>query len=105
MIESRVESAVASGSVKQILFEPSGRQLWIVIGKDNEYWTDLELKFCTCKDFYFNTLSGGSDCYHLKSVTKAIEENKFITIKFDDSEYVQFLQAIADDNVNMLTKL
>ncbi len=102
MSESRIDSIVASGSVKKMLFMPSGKSLWIVVGKDNEYWTDPDLGFCTCKDFYFTTLSGGSDCYHLKSVKKAAEENRFMTIRFDDSEYVQFLQALADDSASLL---
>ncbi len=104
MSESRIESIVTSGSVKQILFMPSGKYLWIVVGKDNEHWADLDIKFCTCNDFYFHGLSGGSDCYHLKSIRKAIEENKFVTVKFDDSEYLPFLKAIADDNVNLLSR-
>jgi predicted nucleic acid-binding Zn finger protein len=95
--ESRIESALQSGSIKQVLFQPSGRKLWTVIGKDNEHWTDPELGFCSCKDFYFTTLSGGQSCYHLKSVEKAIKENRFVTVEFDDSEYVQFLQALAED--------
>ncbi len=99
---SRIDDALASGSVKQILFLPSGKRLWIVVGKDNEYWTDPDLGFCSCKDFYFTTLSGGDECYHLKSVRKAIEENRFTTVEFSDSEYVEYLQAIAEDNANLL---
>lgn len=104
MSESRINTAVASGSVKQILFMPSGKHLWIVVGKDSEYWTDLGLKFCSCKDFYFTALSDGSNCYHLKSVRKAVEENKHVILRFDDSEYVQILQAIAEDNMNLLSR-
>jgi predicted nucleic acid-binding Zn finger protein len=102
MSESRVDSAITSGSVKRLLFLPSHRKLRIVVGRDSEYWADPELGFCSCKDFYFTTLSGGDECYHLKSVRKASDENKFITIEFDDSEYVQLLQALADDNMNLL---
>jgi predicted nucleic acid-binding Zn finger protein len=99
---SRVDDAVSSGSVKQMLFLPSGKKLWIVVGKDNEYWADPELGFCSCKDFYFTTLSGGDECYHLKSVRKAAEENRFTKMEFADREYVEFLQAIAEDSANML---
>ena len=91
-----------SCSVKQILFLPSKKKLWIVIGKDNEYWTDPDLGFCSCKDFYFKTLSGGQECYHLKSVRKSVEENMFTTLEFADNEYVGFLQAIAKDSANIL---
>lgn len=99
---SRVEDAISSGSVKQMLFLPSGKKLWIVVGKDNEYWADPDLGFCSCKDFYFTTLSGGDECYHLKSVRKAAEDNRFMKMEFTDGEYIEFLQAIAEDSANML---
>lgn len=101
---SRIDDAVMSGSVKQLLFLPSKKKLWIVVGKNNEYWTDPDLGFCSCKDFYFTTLSGGQECYHLKSVRKALEENKFTAMEFADNEYVEFLQAIAEDSANLLSR-
>jgi len=102
VVQSRVGYTVRSGSVKQMLFLPSGKKLWVVIGRDNEYWTDPELGFCSCKDFYFTTLSGGQDCYHLKSVRKTIQQRGFTAIEFDDSDYTQLLQAVADDNISVL---
>jgi predicted nucleic acid-binding Zn finger protein len=99
---SRVEDVLASGSIKQMLFLPSKKKLWTVVGKDSEYWTDPDLGFCSCKDFYFTTLSGGDECYHLKSVRKAIQENRFTTVKFEDGEYLEYLQAIAEDSANIL---
>jgi len=101
---SRIDDAVQSGSVKQLLFLPSKKTLWIVVGKDNEYWTDPELGFCSCKDFYFTTLSGGDECYHLKSVRKVMQENNFTRVEFDDNEYVNYLQAIAEDSENLLSR-
>ncbi|MDQ3808236.1 MAG: hypothetical protein M3298_08725 [Thermoproteota archaeon] len=103
-MESRVDHAISSGSVKQMLFLPSGKNLWVVIGRDNEYWTDPELGFCSCKDFYFTTLSGGQDCYHLKSVRKAIQQRRFTVIEFDDSEYIHLLHAVANDNICVLSR-
>ena len=102
VVQSRVDYTVRSGSVKQMLFLPSGKKLWVVIGRDNEYWTDPELSFCSCKDFYFTTLSGGQDCYHLKSVRKTIQQRAFTVIKFNDSDYIHLLQAVADDNIGVL---
>ena len=102
VVQSRIDYTVRSGSVKQMLFLPSGKKLWVVIGRDNEYWTDPELGFCSCKDFYFTTLSGGQDCYHLKSVRKTIQQRGFTAIEFDDSDYTQLLQAVADDNISVL---
>lgn len=101
-MQSRIDYTVRSGSVKQMLFLPSGKKLWVVIGRDNEYWTDPELGFCSCKDFYFTTLSGGQDCYHLKSVRKTIQQKGFTAIEFDDSDYIHLLHAVADDNINVL---
>ena len=101
-MQSRVDSIVRSGNVKQMLFLPSGKKLWVVIGRDNEYWTDPELGFCSCKDFYFTTLSGGQDCYHLESVRKAIQQSELTSIEFADSDYARLLQAIADDNISVL---
>lgn len=98
----RVDSLVASGGVKALLFRPSGRRLWIVVGRDSEHWADPELGFCTCKDFYFSTLSGGDPCYHLKSVRKAMEEGGAETIEFADGEYNQVLQATAQDSEMLL---
>jgi predicted nucleic acid-binding Zn finger protein len=97
-----MDYTVRSGSVKQMLFLPSGKKLWVVIGRDNEYWTDPELGFCSCKDFYFTALSGGQDCYHLKSVKKTIQQRGFTAIEFDDSDYTHLLQAVADDNISVL---
>jgi predicted nucleic acid-binding Zn finger protein len=99
---SRVDDAVTSGSVKQLLFMPSGKRLWMVVGRDNEYWTDPELGFCSCKDFYFTALSGGGECYHLKSVKKAMSENRYAAVEFKDSEYIEYLQAIAEDSASVL---
>ncbi|HXV45657.1 MAG TPA: hypothetical protein VD736_03190 [Nitrososphaera sp.] len=99
---SRVDETVTSGSVKCLLFFPSRKRLWMVVGRDNEYWTDPDLGFCSCKDFYFTTLSGQDECYHLKSVRKAMQENRFATVVFADSEYVEYLQAIAEDSVDVL---
>jgi predicted nucleic acid-binding Zn finger protein len=104
VVQSRVDYTISSGSVKQMLFLPSGKKLWVVIGRDNEYWTDPELGFCSCKDFYFTTLSGGQDCYHLKSVRKAIQQTGFKAIEFDDSDYIHLLQAVADDNISVLSR-
>jgi predicted nucleic acid-binding Zn finger protein len=102
MSEYRIGAAVSSGSVKRLLFHPSNRTLWIVVGRDNEHWTDPELGFCTCKDFYFTSLSGGQECYHLKSTAQAIREKKLVTLEFDDSEYLQILRAIARDHAGLL---
>jgi predicted nucleic acid-binding Zn finger protein len=96
------EGAVSLG-VRQMLFHPSGRKIWIVIGKDDEYWTDPELGFCSCKDFYFVSLSGSKECYHLRSVREAVKKGGISVMDFGDDEYVQMLQALAEDHASRLS--
>lgn len=100
----RTDKATAQGNVKKLQFSPSGRTLWIVVGRDNEHWSDLELGFCTCKDFYFKALSGGSECYHLRSIRMAVDDSRFVTVEFDDIEYLQVMQAIMEDQSTMLSR-
>ena len=40
-VSERVDNTVNSGGVKLHIFQPSGRKLWTVVGKDNEQWADL----------------------------------------------------------------
>lgn len=104
MPESKIDNTILIGSIKQLVFRPSGRLLWVVVGRDNEHWSDPELGFCTCRDFYFKTLSGGPECYHLRSVRKARENSRYITLEFDDRDYFNILGAIADDQSNLLCR-
>ena len=100
----REERTVLSGSVKVLEFMPSKRRLWIVVGRDSEYWSDPELGFCSCKDYYFSTLSGKDPCYHLRSVKKAQEDWGAERTVFSDNEYAQVLQALAEDSEKLLLR-
>jgi predicted nucleic acid-binding Zn finger protein len=84
------------------LFLPSGRKIWVVVGKENEHWVDPELEFCSCKSYYFKTLSDGEQCYHLKTVRKSQDEKSYTTIEFSDSEYIQFTKALLQDIANTI---
>jgi predicted nucleic acid-binding Zn finger protein len=87
-----------SEGVKCAVFAPSGRKIWTVVGNDYEYWTDPEIPFCSCPDFYFSTLFGGQECYHLSNVREAIKHNgKCETVQFSDAHYPEFISAIAQD--------
>jgi predicted nucleic acid-binding Zn finger protein len=88
--------------VKLHVFQPSGRKLWTVVGKDNEHWTDPDLEFCSCKNYYYKTLSNLETCYHLKTLQQAKENSEFVSITFDDSEYNGFVKALLIDNARKL---
>ena len=91
-------NAVVSGKgVKLHYFEPSNRKVWTVVGKENEHWLDPDLGFCSCEDYYFNTLNGGNECYHLKSVKIAKQQNKVEVIRFSGDEFASFMSALISD--------
>ena len=93
----RIKNLLEEGAVKFHVFQPSGRTLWTIIGRDNEHWADVELGFCSCKSYYYKTLSSGKQCYHLICIELAKQNNKFVTIRFHDTEYKDFINALLSD--------
>ena len=52
--------------VKRYTFKPSGRVVWIVVGKEREYQILSRAGYCSCDDFYFRVINGEAGlCYHL----------------------------------------
>ena len=92
-----VDDIISSKGVKLHYFVPSKRKIWTVVGKENEHWLDLELGFCSCEDYYYNVLSTGSECYHLKAAKLAQEQDKVETVTFSDSEFESFVSALVED--------
>jgi len=94
-----IDAIVDSKGVKLHLFEPSGRKVWTVVGKDNEHWLEPEMGFCSCEDYYFNAISAGGECYHLKAVRASQKLGKVETVRFSDSEFDNFVSALVRDLV------
>lgn len=92
-----VESIVSSNGVKLHLFEPSNRKVWTVVGKENEHWLDLDLGYCSCEDYYYNAMEKEKECYHLRAIKSAREQNKVEVIHFSDSEFDAFVAALVED--------
>jgi predicted nucleic acid-binding Zn finger protein len=100
MRHTRVEKAVKIAldkGVKLHVFKPSNREIWTVVGKDNEYWVDPERSFCSCKDYYFQTLSGKEKCYHLQIIDIAKAKKLIDVVEFNDDEYDMFVKALIND--------
>ena len=58
--------ALKESRVKKYIFKPSGRTVWIVVGKERDYLIMPQAEFCTCDDFYFRVLDREVHlCYHL----------------------------------------
>ena len=52
--------------VKKYVFSPSGRIVWIVVGREREYQIMPAAGFCSCDDFYFRVMDREANiCYHL----------------------------------------
>ena len=52
--------------VKKYVFKPSGRIIWIVVGREREYQIMPTAGFCSCDDFYFRVMDRETNiCYHL----------------------------------------
>ena len=52
--------------VKKYVFNPSGRIIWIVVGREREYQIIPVAGFCSCDDFYFREMDRETNiCYHL----------------------------------------
>jgi predicted nucleic acid-binding Zn finger protein len=58
--------ALKENRVKKYVFKPSGRTVWIVVGKKRDYLIMAQAEFCMCDDFYFRVLDREVHlCYHL----------------------------------------
>jgi predicted nucleic acid-binding Zn finger protein len=58
--------ALKEHRVKKYIFEPSGKVVWIVVGKKKDYLLMPEAGFCSCDDFYFRVMDREVHlCYHL----------------------------------------
>ena len=74
--------------VKKYVFEPSGRIVWIVVGRERDYQVLPEVNYCTCEDYYFRVLDGEILlCYHLLAQKLAEALGKYEEIKESDSLY------------------
>lgn len=63
---TRAFEALKENRVKKYVFKPSGKIVWIVVGRERDYLIISEAEFCTCDDFYFRVLDREVHlCYHL----------------------------------------
>ncbi len=78
--------AVKERRIKKYVFKPSGRVVWIVVGKEREYLVMPAADFCSCEDFYFQ-FDKGHLCYHLIAQKLAEAARRFDLIEEEDSFY------------------
>ncbi len=74
--------------VKKYVFKPSGRTVWIVIGRERDYLIMPEAEFCMCDDFYFRVLDRKIHlCYHLIAQKIAHNLGWYETLEENDKLY------------------
>jgi predicted nucleic acid-binding Zn finger protein len=74
--------------VKKYIFSPSGRNVWIVVGKKREYQILPAAAFCSCDDFYFRVMDREANiCYHLIAQKLAEALEKYDKIEEEDRLY------------------
>ena len=78
---SKAWDTVNEKRVKKYVFSPSGRVVWIVVGREREYQIMPAAGFCSCDDFYFRVMDREANiCYHLiaQKIAEALEEYDLI---------------------------
>jgi len=78
--------AVKERRIKKYVFKPSGRIVWIVVGKEREYLVMPAAEFCSCEDFYFQ-FDKGHLCYHIIAQKLAEASGRFDLIEGEDHFY------------------
>jgi len=74
--------------VKKYIFSPSGRIVWVVVGREREYQIMPEAGFCSCDDFYFRVMDREANiCYHLIAQRIADRLELFDKIEEEDRLY------------------
>ena len=85
-------AALEAGRVRKLVFYPSGRTIWTVVGEKREYQILSRANFCSCNDFYFRVLSHEAFlCYHLIAQKMAEALGKYVFIEGGDEDYEALL--------------
>ena len=94
MSSEKLNSIISEKRIKLHLFKPSNREIWTVVVMEKEYWLDPDLDFCSCFGYYFSNIDEKNECYHLKSLKIAREQDKVELITFSDHEYEDFISSL-----------
>jgi len=72
--------------IKKYVFQPSGRIVWIVVGKERDYLVMPSIGYCSCDDFYYQ-FDHGHICYHIIAQKLAEATGRFDYFEDDDQFY------------------
>jgi len=90
---SRAWETLKEDKVKKYLFRPSGRVVWVVVGRDREYLIYHVVGYCSCDDFYFSVIDGKVPlCHHLIARKLAEVLGRFEVVEQEDELYSSHLE-------------
>lgn len=78
--------ALNESRIKKYVFQPSGRIVWIVVGKERDYLVMPSIGYCSCDDFYYQ-FDHGHICYHIIAQKLAEATGRFDLFEDDDQFY------------------
>ena len=78
--------ALGESRIKKYVFQPSGRIVWIVVGKERDYLVMPAGGYCSCDDFYYQ-FDHGHLCYHIMAQKLAESLGRFDLFEDDDDFY------------------
>ena len=85
---------VSERRIKLYTFSPSGRTVWIAVGREGEYQILPRSGYCDCEDFYFRIVDEGSGvCYHLIAQRLAEALGSFDDVREED----EFFEPLMDE--------
>lgn len=83
--------ALNDNRVKKYVFQPSGRTVWIVVGKERDYLVMPSTGYCSCDDFYYQ-FDHGHVCYHAIAQKLAEATGQFDLFEDDDKFFDVLIQ-------------
>jgi predicted nucleic acid-binding Zn finger protein len=90
---TRAFEALKENRVKKYVFKPSGKTVWIVVGRERDYLIMPQAEFCTCDDFYFRVLDREVHmCYHLIAQKLANNLDWYEVIEEHDDLYESLMK-------------
>lgn len=91
----RAIKAIEEKRIMKYIFKPSGKYLWVVVGKTRKYLVIPDF-YCSCDDFYFNVVTRRKRqlCYHILARKIAEILGLYETIYVSDTFYKNLLNEI-----------
>ena len=83
--------ALGESRIKKYVFQPSGRVVWIVVGKERDYLVMPASDYCSCDDFYYQ-FDHGHLCYHIIAQKLAESLGRFDLFEDDDDFFDILIQ-------------